>query len=199
MSKVTVKHMSKTIDKRTLRTRHHLQSTLHDLLKKVDYEAITVEAICRHGKVSRSTFYTHFKSKDDLKRSALDRLHVELSAAQVKTNSKSPQFAFSRALFEHARSHIGDYQALGRGRGGRVALSRITQIVTRLVRKELSMARGRAAHRDETASVELEAAYIVGALMSLLTCWLNGGARVDVDVVDTVFVEMTQGAVLRRR
>jgi AcrR family transcriptional regulator len=187
----------KKLDKRARRTRERLQTTLHELLQKQDYDSITVDEICVHGAVGRSTFYTHFKSKDDLKRSTLEHLHAELLSAQSCTIRGDQPFAFSRALFEHARKHVGDYQSLSRGRGVQVALKRIKQIVTHLVRGELSRVdRTRNAHPDVT--IDLETTYVVGALMSLVVWWLNEGARTDVEVIDGLFTQMTRSALQRR-
>src|SRR4051812_19050846 len=154
--------MRKNVDKRTERTRRHLQSTLHALLENRDYADITVEAICHHGKVGRSTFYTHFRGKDDLKRSALEHLRQELIAAQLSARAHVPTlpFAFSRALFEHAKAHLRDYRSLVHGPGGRIVLSKIKDIVSELVRTELLL-------RDSEESkdaLDLKVAYIAGAL-----------------------------------
>jgi AcrR family transcriptional regulator len=186
---------SKNTDKRTERTRQRLQSTLHSLLQRRDYAAITVDAICRHGKVGRSTFYTHFRSKDDLKRSALDHLRHELAAAQfaARNGTDDRPFAFSSALFEHARAHLRDYRSLVHGPGGRVVLAKIKDIVAELVRSELLLRHERRTQSREC--MDLQVSYITGALMSLLTQWLSEGARTDIELVDAIFSGMSRAAI----
>jgi AcrR family transcriptional regulator len=184
-------------DKRAQRTRLRLETALHELLSDQDYDAITVDEICARGAIGRSTFYTHFKNKDDLKRSAIDHLHAELQCAQSAGSSHQP-FAFSRALFKHAKEHVRDYQVLGRGRGSRVVLAKIKQIVTQVVSEEISKLSDRGPCDAHDAIMELETAYVAGALMSLLTRWLSHGAQTDVAVIDRVFVEMTRAALTKR-
>ena len=58
----------KAIDRRSLRTKATLQHALNSLIMKNGYEAITIKDICDAANVGRSTFYAHYKSKDDLKR-----------------------------------------------------------------------------------------------------------------------------------
>lgn len=185
-------------DKRTQRTRLKLQKSLHELLKTEDYEVITVEAICEHGAIGRSTFYTHFRGKDDLKRSAIDHLHAELLSAQRRTASGPPfAFAFARALFDHAKQHLRDYQALSRGRGARIVLSRIKQILTQLVREDLLRHRASQFTIRDDRLIDMEVVYIVGALMAMLTQWLAEGAHGDVETVTQLFADMSQRALAR--
>jgi AcrR family transcriptional regulator len=62
------------MDRRVARTRTMLQHALISVIRKKDYEAITISDICDAANVGRSTFYAHYTSKDDLKQSGLDHL-----------------------------------------------------------------------------------------------------------------------------
>ena len=64
----------RVMDRRVARTRTMLQHALISMILKKDYEAITISDICDAANVGRSTFYAHYASKDDLKRSGLDHL-----------------------------------------------------------------------------------------------------------------------------
>ena len=70
------------MDRRIARTREILQDALNSLTLKMGYEAVTITDICDATNVGRSTFYAHFTSKDDLKRSGLDDLRQHLSVRQ---------------------------------------------------------------------------------------------------------------------
>jgi len=65
---------NKPIDRRVARTRAMLQKAHISLILEKGYEAITVEDICEEANVGRSTFYAHYTSKDDLRRSGLENL-----------------------------------------------------------------------------------------------------------------------------
>ena len=62
------------IDRRIPRTRAMLQHALTSLILKKGYEATTIQDICDAANVGRSTFYAHYTSKDDLKRSGFEHL-----------------------------------------------------------------------------------------------------------------------------
>jgi AcrR family transcriptional regulator len=133
----------KPIDRRVARTRAMLQQAHISLILKKGYDAITVDDICNAANVGRSTFYAHYTSKDDLRRSGLEHLRKELIDRQKDALAKSGNIrdrslGFSLAMFEHARDHIDLYKALVCGRGGAIALGAIRQILSDLIRNELA-------------------------------------------------------------
>jgi AcrR family transcriptional regulator len=169
------------MDRRIARTRATLQHALNSLILKKGYEAITITDICDAANVGRSTFYAHYTSKDDLKRSGLKplrRLLVDRQREALATSGDirgDRSFAFSLPMFEHARDHRDHYRALVGGRGGTVSLGTIRQILSDLVRDELAAT----AHKKSENIIprELVVQYVVGAYMAVLTWWLDGGAK----------------------
>src|SRR5882757_7950674 len=113
----------KLIDRRATRTRAMLQEAHVALIMNKGYEAMTIQDICDTANVGRSTFYTHYKSKDDLRRSSFEHLRKLLTDRQQDAlatlgDTRYQPLAFSLALFEHARDHIHLYRALSKSRGG---------------------------------------------------------------------------------
>lgn len=184
----------KAIDRRVPRTRAMLQQGLCALLRKKRYEAITIGDICTAANVGRSTFYAHYKSKDNLKRSGLDSLHGVLAQRQ-KAARRDPgdvrdrSFDFSLSVFEHARDHLDHYRTLVGGRGGAVALAKLREMVTDLVRRELAVMITRRSTEDIPREAAVE--YVVGAYMALLTWWLDNGAKVPPQRMDAMFRHLT--------
>lgn len=146
--------------------------------------------ICAAADVGRSTFYAHYRSKDDLKRHGLDQLRAELANAQGN-HSKGLTLAFSLPMFEHARAHLEDYRALKHNRGGRVVLARIREILFERVRGELAT---RGSHRS-SLDAELTCEYLVGGYLAVLTWWLEHGARIAPADVDTMFRRLATSAI----
>lgn len=180
----------KSIDRRVARTRATLQHALNSLILKKRYEAITIKDICEAANVGRSTFYAHYTGKDDLKRKGFEPLRRLLfdrqtaaRATQGDTGERS--FAFSLAMFEHARDHRNHYRALVGGRGGTVSLGTVRQILSDLVRDELAAT---AAKKSADAIPrEFAVQYVVGAYMAVLTWWLDGDAKLPPQRIDTMF------------
>ena len=168
-------------DRRVARTKAMLHNALMSLILKRRYEAITIKEICGAANVGRSTFYDHYAGKDDLKRDGLEQLRFELVGRQAKGRGPGV-FDFSLPMFEHARDRLNHYRALVGSRAGAMALGKIRQILCDVVRKELAASANPV--RDPR---EVEVQYVVGAYMSVLTWWLDGGAKQPPQDIDAVF------------
>ena len=180
----------KPMDRRVARTRSMLQRAHISLILEKGYEAITVEDICEAANVGRSTFYAHYTSKDDLRRSGLEHLRRLLvdrqkDALATPGDIRDRSLGFSLTMFEHARDHIDLYRALVGGRGGAIALGTIRHILSDLVRNELAATAG--AKSADAIPRELAVQYIVGAFMTVMTWWLDGGAKLPPQRIDAMF------------
>ena len=190
----------KPIDRRVARTRAMLQKAHLSLILEKGYEAITVDDICEAANVGRSTFYAHYTSKDDLRRSGLEHLRKELLDRQKEALStpgdiKDRSLCFSLTMFEHARDHIDLYKALVGGRGGVVALGTIRQILSDLVHNELAST----VHQKPEDAIprEFVVQYVVGAFMAVTTWWLDGGAKLSPQRIDAMFRRLATEGIMR--
>ena len=191
----------RAIDRRVARTKGMLQHALISLILTKDYEAITVEDICEAANVGRSTFYGHYTSKDDLKRSGLDHLRRMLvdrqkEALAARGGMRDRNWAFSLSMFEHARDHMDLYRALVGGRGGAVALGAIRQILSDLVRNELAATVDKKS--KDAIPLEFVIQYVVGAYMAVLTWWLDSGAKLPPERIDAMFRHLATDGVTPR-
>jgi AcrR family transcriptional regulator len=192
----------KVLDRRVPRTRAMLQHALNSLIPKKGYEAITIKDICDAANVGRSTFYAHYTSKDDLKRSGFEplrRLLIDRQREALATarDDRSRSLGFSLTMFEHARDHRDHYRALVGSRGGTVSLGSIRKILSDLVRDEL------AANVDKNSTDaiaiprELVVQYVVGAYMAVMTWWLDGGAKLPPQRIDAMFRRLATEGILQ--
>ncbi len=177
------------VDCRVLRTRGRLQRAHAALILEKGYEATTVKDICDAAKIGRSTFYSHFASKADLRRSCFAGLRRHLAEHQrnARSRERGKTLAFGLPLFEHARDHAYMYRALVGGRGGAIALDEIRKIVAELVGAEL---RGGTRGGEGAVDPHLRGAataYLVGAFMAVLRWWLDAGAKLPPEHVDALF------------
>ena len=168
-------------DSRVVRTKAALHNALMSLILRRRYESITIQEICDAAEVGRSTFYDHYAGKDDLKRDGFEQLRFKLVEHRADRKGAAP-FGLSLRMFEHGRDHLNHYRALVGSRTGKMALDKIRQILCDLVRKEL------VAGTDlPDARREIAVQYVVGAYMSVLTWWLDTGARQPPAEIDAVF------------
>jgi len=178
-----------SIDTRAARSRAALQDAFLSLIMAKSYEAISIKDICAAAGCSRSTFYAHFPGKDDLARSGvrLMRLHFADCGANEASASRGKPFAFSLALFEHARGHLDLYRALIGGRGGVVKLAALREMLRGLVAADIRIRELHAKGSERSLAVQ----YYVGALIAVLTWWLDSGAKLPAQQVDAIFRRLT--------
>lgn len=179
------------IDRRARRTRQALHEALIQLIIERDYDEITVMDIADGANVGRSTFYAHFTDKDDLLRSGTihfrDMLLREHAARRSASGTDAPLLSFSRFMTEHLKERKQLYRALQKGRAGPIIWDAFRLYVAELVRTELS---ARAKKGTEPHETELAVQFIVGAFMSVLTWWMDRGAKEDPGEIDRLFTKL---------
>ncbi len=162
------------IDRRVMKTRRALQHAFMGLILEKGYDAVSIQDICDAADVGRSTFYSHYTGKDDLKRAGLNHLRTAVDAARLAEGNKDMPLGFITALFDHAQGHGRLYQALVGTSGGVVALDTVRNILSEAITLD-PWFRARVATNDRAFISEL----ILGAVMAGLLHWLDGGARGD--------------------
>src|SRR5438067_7021781 len=113
------------MDRRVQRTRDTLHHALISLMVEKGYDAVTVQDILDRANVGRSTFYAHYRGKDELLRAGLRELGRELAKVQRAALAQKHGFGFTRAFFEHAHSHRDTYRAIVGRRSGVVVMAEI--------------------------------------------------------------------------
>ncbi len=95
-------------DKRVLRTRKALGTALVELMLSRDFADITVQEVLKRARVGRSTFYAHFRNKNDLLMSDAERYLDRLAGDFHATAGSSWRLAPVAELFAHvsARQHF---------------------------------------------------------------------------------------------
>src|SRR6185437_13788204 len=92
-------HRKKTKDRRIEKTRRLLHEALALLTREKPYEEIAVQEILDRANVGRSTFYMHFRGKDDL----LGPLYRSGEAPAGPIDQRTT--SFSLHIFEHVLQH----------------------------------------------------------------------------------------------
>src|SRR5204863_431884 len=97
----------KTQDRRIQKTRGLLHDALGHLIREKDYDSIVVKEILDRANVGRSTFYMHFRDKDDL---LISGIHDMLGSVHQKSlpSGTSPLenvVWFSLPIFERIHEH----------------------------------------------------------------------------------------------
>ena len=186
-------------DRRAQRTRRQLHAAMLELIDRRSYGKITVDEIARRADVGRSTFYSHFKSKEDLLFTAFGRALRALAAPTVLSQRGRPRrFHFSLPLLRH----IGDQRrfalALLANDAGAMIRRKTASILTEVVALELE--HGSASHPskvtllDPRSAREADARAIAGAYLGLVEWWLTSGTKAPAETVDAIFQQFAASA-----
>lgn len=168
----TVRHEapSPALDRWVRRTRAALTQALIELVLEKRYRSITVQDLLDRADVGRSTFYSHYRGKDDLLLRSFEAM-LEMLDGRVDADSDRQRLAPVEELFRH----VGDFRAFH----GALARARKIHLLFHAgaITTSRSIARRIAALSPPPAAAgsELDAtahAY-AGALFALLRWWLG--------------------------
>ncbi|MFU8850435.1 TetR/AcrR family transcriptional regulator [Micromonospora sp. SL1-18] len=163
-------------DRRVRRSQRLLREALVALIPEKGYDRITVQDILDRADVGRSTFYAHYRDKDDLLLAGFDDLRTELRrdldvlSPGVPPHPTSP----TGVIFAHAYRHRDLYRALCGRRGRSVAQRHLYRLVSDLLRDHLRP------HIEAAGSdlpVDIAAAFYTSALLGLLAWWVDQDFR----------------------
>jgi len=94
------------MDKREQKSLEAIYNAFRKVINKKDYESITVQDIIDSANISRSTFYAHFKQKDDVLNSICEDIFDHVFSASLH---KEKDHDFSQASifdYKHLITHI---------------------------------------------------------------------------------------------
>lgn len=172
-------------DRRVQRTREVLRHTLVSLLAERSWDDINIRDLCEHANIGRSTFYLHFRNKEELLVAALDGLRAWLNAQAGAAQTATNPLPFVRGLIEHAYEQRTLFRAIIGRRSGHVVQKRFQEMITRLVGESKTIP-GSGWQREATIS------YIAGALVQLLAWWVNGGTQQSAHEIEELFFSLTR-------
>src|ERR1700686_903574 len=90
-----------TVDRRARRTRDALGDALVGLMQEKPFDEIKVQDVLDRAGVGRSTFYTHYRDKNDLFLSDVEDFWEAISSMLERSGEDSKRVAPVRELFTH--------------------------------------------------------------------------------------------------
>ena len=178
-------------DRRVRRTREALHKALMSLALEKEYDAITVQEVLDRADIGRSTFYTHFQSKDELLISGIHHLRVTLEAAleQKKKSAKCHEnvIAFSRPMFEHAYGYREIYFALLNTGAWPMVRQQLQEVVEELIRRECKAEVAKLKTANSDVPLDLFIHYLNAAFFAVLIWWMDRRSWLAPAQIDDVF------------
>lgn len=158
---------ARDLDRRSLRTRAAIFEALMKLVFSRRYEAIRTADVIAIAGVGRSTFYEHFRNKDDVLVAVIDPLLTPLAAAATGRGS----LAALKTMLEH----VWLQRALARVLFEPPVLAKLQRKLAGMIEARLPQS----AHRLPNALMAMGAA---AGQLAMLRMWLVGEASCSVEV-----------------
>jgi AcrR family transcriptional regulator len=175
-------------DRRSQRTRHLLSAALVDLIKEKDYSAITVSDIIERANVGRSTFYSHYRDKDDLFVGELERV-IEVLSQRVPGQEEFPFFP-SLGLFRHVGEEYELYKSLVWSPGIDLLIKHLQKSLSARIEQGFQKSGS-----EFDVPLPILSNFIAGSFLTLLKWWLENKMIYSPEKMDEIFRKLTTAGV----
>lgn len=181
-------------DRRIGRTRRMMHEALMSLIVEKGYETVTVQDILDRADVGRSTFYAHYRDKDELLLSGFDHLRTLFEQQQqallaAKHGGKDPEVNFILELFRHTGQHHKLYKAIVGKQSGEMILKYVHRyLYDMLIVPHAALMKNRKA---PPVPIEITTHWLVSSLLSLMTWWLDNNMPHSAEKMDEIFRILT--------
>jgi AcrR family transcriptional regulator len=183
-------HEKRTKDRRIQKTEALLREALAALIHEKPYDDIVVKEILDRANVGRSTFYTHFRDKDDLLLSGIEdmlRSARPAGGGQVPAKPCDGMVWFSLPILEHIEKHRRAGQASIGRRGRRAMHEHLQQAIMELIEDEVRTALRRSRRIAGHASPELLVRWIASTFVLVLNWWVESDSPLSAREADSLF------------
>ena len=161
-------------DRRVQKTQALLHGALASLIHEKSYDAVVVKEILARANVGRSTFYAHFRDKDELLESALrEVVRAGETTPPVRATGPAEQvLRFSLPIFEHIERYRSTADRSVDMRGQAVVHEHLGRVLVELVADDLRRAGLRHPEdRRQGVPTDLLARHVVSTFLLVLNWW----------------------------
>jgi len=173
----------KKLDRRMQRTRHSLTHAMVELVTEKRFDDITVQNLIDRADIGRSTFYSHFRDKEDLFQKNWERF-IDFCAQQINWDQVGKgSFMPIIFLFEHLKDVQPFYQGLVRSRKIDALFKSGTEQLSRRIAEAL-----KASVKDvPSIPILVLANYLASELFGLLKWWLDERMPYSPERMDEIY------------
>lgn len=183
-------------DRRVRRTRELLRNALMSLILERGYHRVTVQDIIDRADVGRSTFYAHFRDKDDLLVYGLEELREAFSTgpdASGPGRGAGGGSGASLAVFEHFARSGEVWRAMAGRRGAETFTRYLHGFLSDVVRAQLA---ARAPEGPTQVPLDALVEFAVSTMIGLgMRWWMAQELPYSPQEVDRIYRRLTEPAI----
>lgn len=174
------------VDRRVMRTRGTLGDALVELMQEKSFDEITVQQVLDRAGVGRSTFYAHYRDKDDLFLSDVEDFFGMMSTLLTRHGVSLDRVAPVGELFGHIAEMQELYKAMVASGKAEDVLELGRGFFARSIEERLLLG----GVQMEPVELKAYAHAMAGALFSLLDWWIDHGMAESPKNMDALFHRM---------
>jgi AcrR family transcriptional regulator len=175
-------------DRRAHRTRKSLRDALVGLMLEKRFDDITVQDILDRADVGRSTFYAHYRDKEDLFRCDWEKFLDFLIHHINFENLKNGRFVPIKELFQHLIDFHPLYRSLVKSRKTDQLFKSGQYHLAKGIEKKLTLSLGK--EQSALAPVPVLSNYLSHEMLNLLTWWLDQNMPYTPERMDEIFHQL---------
>jgi AcrR family transcriptional regulator len=175
-------------DLRVRRTCERLGSALVALIQERPIDKVTVQEVLDRASVGRSTFYLHYRDKNDLLLSQLEKF-LEMMSTTLSIRKEESHRVVPVAEFF---AHIGNQKKLYRVLADSGRLNEFFDLAQGYFARGIEQRLTESERLSNPPQRELgaRASALAGSMLSLLRWWLDRGAKESPRAMDELFHQM---------
>lgn len=163
------------IDRRVQKTKYAIYQALSTLMEEKKYGNITVQEIIDRANVGRSTFYTHFETKDELLNSLIDNIFASFNKHLDGHKESGPhRFIPVEELLIHIQDNKKRIKGAFADENGEVLKKRFKEFwnvyLQNYFEQNMPMVM-------DIFPMDFLVNHISGSLVEMLQWWVNGGMK----------------------
>jgi AcrR family transcriptional regulator len=176
-------------DRRIQKTENLLREALACLIREKPYDAIVVKEILDRANVGRSTFYTHFRDKDELLVSGIRDMLRSVHSTGLPSSGKRYEriIRFSLPIFEYIHQHRHTGEAKMGTRGRAIVHEHLQKVLAELIADDVSKDfQGRRKTAGQVPP-DLLVQYVASTFILVLNWWVESTSPLPPKEVNDLF------------
>lgn len=176
-------------DRRIQKTQTLLREALVSLIREKSYDSIAVKEILDRANVGRSTFYMHFRDKDELLVSGIHDMLRSVHSTGLPSSAKRHEklTSFSLPIFEYhdQHRHAGENRMGTRGRA--IVHEHLRRVLTDLIADQVGRDDRRQRKTAGRLPPDLLVQYVASTFILVLNWWLESRSPLPPKEVNELF------------
>lgn len=178
-------------DRRINRTRRQLREALMSLLLEKGYSTVTVEEITNRADLGRTTFYLHYRDKEELLLESIETTAEELRAQVdqlLSTNSSETNYSNAiHFVFQQAAKNASLYRIILSGGAANSVLNRIREIFSEAALEFFQRRLSDPNNLPSAIPLDVVAHAFATSMLGLMTWWLEQGIPYSAEQISSYF------------